>query len=156
MREIILQLVTAFSCSLGFAIVFKVRVGLLIPASIGATLSWAIYLAGMHFQKGLFVSCLLAAVMATIYAEVQARVWKAPATLFLVPSLIPLIPGSTLYYTMSSIVRGEWEAARDYGGRTIQYALAIAAGISLVWAVCTMMSRIRVSIGNKEFRNESF
>ena len=51
MKEIIVQLFMAFSCSLGFAIVFGVRVGLMIPASLGATLSWAVYLIGIHYEK---------------------------------------------------------------------------------------------------------
>ena len=144
MKEIIVQLFMAFSCSLGFAIVFGVRVGLMIPASLGATLSWAVYLIGLGF----FISCLAGAAMAALYAEIQARVWKAPATLFLVPALIPLIPGSTLYYTMSGVVGRNWEMASDYGSRTLQYALAIAAGISLVWAVTSMIFYI-VKKGNE-------
>ena len=119
MKEIIVQLFMAFSCSLGFAIVFGVRVGLMIPASLGATLSWAVYLIGIHYEKGIFISCLAGAAMAALYAEIQARVWKAPATLFLVPALIPLIPGSTLYYTMSGVVGRNWEMASDYGSRTL-------------------------------------
>ena len=96
----------------------------------------------MHYDKGIFISCLAGAAVAAFYAEVQARILKAPATLFLVPALIPLIPGSTLYYTMSGVVGRDWEMARDYGSRTLQYALAIAAGISMVWAVTTMIFRI--------------
>ena len=148
MKEIIVQLFMAFSCSLGFAIVFGVRVGLMIPASLGATLSWAVYLIGIHYEKGIFISCLAGAAMAALYAEIQARVWKAPATLFLVPALIPLIPGSTLYYTMSGVVGRNWEMASDYGSRTLQYALAIAAGISLVWAVTSMIFYI-IKKGNE-------
>ena len=64
MKEIIVQLFMAFSCSLGFAIVFGVRVGLMIPASLGATLSWAVYLIGIHYEKGIFISCLAGAAMA--------------------------------------------------------------------------------------------
>ena len=142
MKEIIIQLIMAFSCSLGFAIVFGVRIGLMVPASFGATLSWATYLTGIHFDKGIFLSCLAGAAVAALYAEIQARVFKAPATLFLVPALIPLIPGSTLYYTMSGVVGRNLEMARDYGSRTVQYALAIAAGISLVWAVTSMSFRV--------------
>ena len=37
----------------------------------------------------------------------------------------------------------DWVTAQYYRGLTIQYALGIAAGISLVWAVVDMLHKIR-------------
>lgn len=142
MSTIVLQLITAFLGSLGFSLLFHLRKQLLLPASIGGFLCWGIYLVGIHFSEGVFVPCLLASAFAALYAEVLARIKKAPATLFLVPAVVPAIPGSTLYYTMSNAVQGEWDIARSYGYLTIQYALAIAGGISLVWAMSVMLQNV--------------
>ena len=65
------------------------------------------------------------------YAEMLAHLRKCPATVFVVPAIIPLVPGSFLYYAMSNAVHGELELARQYGHQTLVCALAIAAGISL-------------------------
>lgn len=138
MREVIIQLIVAFTGSLGFAILFGVRPKLAVPASFGGMFSWAIYLVLESGGYGIFISCFVAAAFTAIYSEILARVLKAPATLFLVPSFIPLIPGSTLYYTMSSAVAKDWEQVQYYANRTWQYALAIAGGISLVLA-CSFM-----------------
>lgn len=143
MREVVVQLIVALTGSWGFAILFGVRPKLAVPASFGAFFSWAVYLLGIHFKQEIFISCLVAAAFAAFYAEVLARILKAPATLFLVPSFIPLIPGSTLYYTMSNAVAGDWEMVQHYGNQTWQYALAIAGGISLVWAFSYMITQIR-------------
>lgn len=148
MREVIIQLIAALAGSWGFAILFGVRIKLSIPAAIGGFLGWGVYLFGIHLGKGIFLSCLAAAAFAAFYAEVMARVFKAPATLFLVPGFIPLIPGSTLYYTMSNAVANDWEMMKFYANQTWQYALAIAGGISLVWAFSYMFTQIKKQIKN--------
>lgn len=146
MRDIVVQLIVALTGSWGFAILFGVRPKLAVPASFGGFFGWAIYLLLENSGQGIFISCFVAAAFAAFYAEVLARVLKAPATLFLVPSFIPLIPGSTLYYTMSNAVARDWEQVRYYGNRTWQYALAIAGGISLVWAFSYMITQIRKEV----------
>ena len=142
MSTILLQLGTAFVGSLGFALLFHTRKDFWIPASLGGMLSWGIYLLGKAHLYGVFFPCLIASAFAALYAEVLARILKAPATIFFITAVVPLIPGSTLYYTMSYAVRGAWDTSRTYGLLTIQYALSIASGISLMWAFSMMVTKI--------------
>ena len=95
-------------------------------------LAWGIYLAVDAWLQSIFLASLLGAAFAVLYAELLARSLKTPATLFVIPAILPLAPGSFLYYAMSSAVRGELELARSYGRETALCALAIAAGISFV------------------------
>ena len=44
MRDIVIQLVTAFAGSLGFALLFHVRREKLLLASLGGLLAWGVYL----------------------------------------------------------------------------------------------------------------
>ena len=138
MREIVIQLLTAFLGSLGYCLLFHLRPQLLLPAALGGVLNWGIYLLLEPRLDSAFYACLVASAAAALYAEEMAKRLRAPATLFLVPSVIPSIPGGSLFYAMSSAVRGQWAAAREYGFHTAEYALAIAAGISLVWALYGM------------------
>ena len=78
---------------------------------------------------------------AVIYAEVLARSLKTPATLFVVPAILPLVPGGSLYYTMEIAVHNRMEAARSFGQQTLVAALAIAAGISFVVALRELQAR---------------
>ena len=71
----------------------------------------------------------------------MAKVLKTPATLFVIPAIIPLVPGGSLFYTMSCAVHGDLENARLYGTRTGECALAIAAGISIVLAFRELRTR---------------
>ena len=140
MQKIMMQLITAAIGSVGFGMIFRLRRRLLPPAALGGFMSWGIYLFAMAKMNNEAVSCLFAAGFSAIYAEILARIEKAPATIFLVTSVIPLIPGSTLYYTMSYAVQSKWEISREYGSLTIQYAVGIAGGISLAWALCYMLT----------------
>ncbi len=135
LTKIIIQLVTAFLGSGGFSMLFGLRRRYLVLASMGGMLGWVIYLAVNAWLHSGFLSCLVAAAFGLVYAEVLARRLKTPATLFVIPAIVPLVPGGTLYYAMSYAVRGELDAAREYGLETLEYALAIAAGISFVVAL---------------------
>ena len=139
---VIMQLAMAFAGSVGFTVLFRLRRQLIIPASLGGCLSWGIYLLA-HLYYNIFFACLIASACAALYAELLARIRKAPVTLFFISAVIPLIPGSTLYYTMSYAVQRNWEKAGEYGNMTLQYAFAIAVGISLIWAVFSMGQKIR-------------
>ena len=54
---------------------------------------------------------------------------KAPAIIFILPSIIVLIPGGSFYYTMSYLVNGNQQLFQEWGGRTLLSALGIAVGI---------------------------
>lgn len=135
MKEILYQLLSAFVGSMGFALIFGMRRRYLFAASLGALLGWGVYLLIERFLSNSFLPPLLAAAFALSYSEIMAKALKAPATLFVVPAIIPLVPGGSLYYTMSYAVHRDMANARIYGTRTLESALAIAAGISFVLAV---------------------
>ena len=65
------------------------------------------------------------------------------STSFFVTSVIPLIPGSTLYYCMNSIVEGNTVRALEYGRDTFLFAFGIAAGMSIAWSICYFLRTVR-------------
>ena len=112
MKQALIQLLSAFVATLGFSMLFGVRRRFLFAASLGGLLAWGVYLLAELLHLSNFLSCLLAASFAVLYAEVLARRLKTPATIFVVPAILPLVPGGTLYYAMSSIVHGDIAAAK--------------------------------------------
>lgn len=141
MKTAIIQLLTAFISSLGFSMLFGLRRRFLVFAALGGLLCWGVYLGMDAWLHREFLSCLMASSFAVVYAELLARRLKTPATLFVVPSILPLVPGGSLYYTMENIVHGRMEAARSFGQQTLIAALAIAAGISFVVALREIQTR---------------
>lgn len=133
----VIQLVTALIGSLGFCMMFRLRAGLLLPAAVGGFLCWGVYLFAGSYLEGIFLPSFLASAFAAMYAEILARKMKAPATLFLIPAVVPLVPGGGLYYTISYAVQGEVERSGMYGVQTLQFVLGIAGGMCIIWALFT-------------------
>lgn len=149
MKEKIIQTLMAFGGSFGFGLIFHIRAKLLFPAAIGGLLSWCVYLVCMAQFESAALASFLAAAFAAFYAELLARLMKAPSTLLFVPAVVPLIPGASLYYAVNSVVTRNWAQFRHYGALTTQYALTIAAGMCLAWAFCAMARRIHALLVRK-------
>lgn len=139
-----IQLLTSFTGALGFCLVFHLRRRYLFAASLGGLLTCGVYLAASAVWDGILLPTLAASAFAALYAEFLAWFMGAPSTLFLVPALlIPLVPGRTLYYTMYYAVRQDLALSADYARQTALYALGIAMGASLVWALADMRRHLK-------------
>jgi len=143
MTDMILQLVTAFVGSLGFALLFHVRGKKLILGSLGGLLAWGIYLLAGCFTDYEVVRYFVASVALTVYAETMARVVKCPATLFLVTASIPLIPGGSLYQTMQYFMLNDLDAFSSQGLTTVALAVSIAVGMLFPTAVFRLLTKRR-------------
>lgn len=128
----IIQTAAAFIGSIGFAIFFKMKGKQIVLAGIGGAVTWLVYLLMQHFIDGYFVPYLAASIFVGIYAEIMARVNKAPATIFLTAAAVPLIPGGSLYYTMLGLVEQDEELFAQSGIAALTIALAISLGFVVV------------------------
>lgn len=133
MEYAIQQMIAGMLGSLGFSLIFNVGKKHLIPAALGGLLAWGIYLLCISFQ---WVDVLLATVISSvccqIYSEIMARIFKTPTTVFVIPAVVPLIPGGSLYNTMYAAVMKDWIQFRYYGVQTLWGTLGISIGLSIV------------------------
>ena len=142
--EYIVQLVTAFAGSWGFAMLFHVRREKLLLASLGGLLAWGIYLLMGQVTDQEVVRYFVASVGLTVYAELLARAVKCPATLFLVTASVPLIPGGALYHTMQYFMEGDFAACSVQGLTTVLLAVAIAVGMLFPTSIFQLIRRLEV------------
>lgn len=136
----LIQILTGCLGTLGFNVLFNIRGKKLVLATQGGTISWAVFLALEPLLPGEAVRYLLAAAAVTVYGELLARVEKTPTTTFLVPSIIPLIPGSALYYTMNYALNKQWTQFTAQAFYTLQLALSLAVGIIAVTTVVRLLT----------------
>ena len=139
----ILQLVTAFAGSWGFAMLFHVRREKLLLASLGGLLAWGAYLLMGFVSDQDVVRYFFASVALTVYAEIMARAAKCPATLFLVTASIPLVPGGSLYKTMQFFMQNDLDAFAGQALTTVLLAVAIAVGMLFPSSVFQLLHRVR-------------
>lgn len=95
--------------SLGFGILFHIVGWNLVLAALGGGLTRIAFLCFMQVTDQRVVYTLLAALVAALYAEFLATKKKMPSTIFLYPSIIPLIPADLLYNAMMGLLTGDAE-----------------------------------------------
>ena len=112
-------------------------------AAAGGLISWMVFILGKAFWEIFFSQHCLLVLLQMRDAEILARICKETSTSFFVTSVIPLIPGSTLYYCMNSILEGNTVRALEYGRDTFLFAFGIAAGMSIAWSICYFLRSIK-------------
>ena len=119
----------------GFALLFRINKKRLPFAVLGGMLCSIIYLTMTKFCPYEFLQMMVPSVFATAYSEIFARILKTPSPTLLVPSIIVLVPGSSLYYTMIHVVAWDTVSFYQTAYLTVELAGGIAAGIMLVSAI---------------------
>lgn len=125
----ITQILAATIGSLGFAVLFNIRGAKLIAVSLGGGFAWTLFLLLDRFIQSELLSYFVVALSVSFYAELMARVLKSPATVFIAPCLIPMVPGASLYYTMAHALSDDLQGFIEKGTSTVQLAAALAVGI---------------------------
>lgn len=96
--------ILSFGASLGFGIVFQLKNKDLLYAGIGGALTRIVYIILMSFVPYRIVFAALSACFAAAYAEIIGHRNRKPATVYLYPSIIPLIPGDLFYYMTAAVM----------------------------------------------------
>lgn len=136
----ILQIITAVTASCGFAVIFQIKLHHMKYIAIGGMLSWGSYFMVLKLFGDPMKAMFIASAAVTLYSELCARIGKVPSTLIYVPAIIPLIPGSYLYYCTNGLVAGNEEEFRKYTELLIENALAIVLGTVLVYTVISLFT----------------
>lgn len=127
-----MQMLTAGLGTVGYAMLCQVKWKKLPYIFVGDCVVWLVYSQAMALWNNLFLCNVLGAMCATIFAEVLARLLKAPSTTFLMPILMPLAPGGGLYYTVYYAMTGQAALRQHWLGITFYTCCGLVAGITLV------------------------
>lgn len=130
--SIAVQLISCGLASMGFALLFKAAVKQSLFAGIGGLINCGCYLLVLQNFDNNFAAVLAGATFVAGYAFVMSRIHKAPATIFLTTSIMPVIPGATLFYMMHGFVQKDFAMAAHQTFVLAQTCLAIAFGFLLV------------------------
>lgn len=139
----LVQIISAFIGTIGFGVLFNLRGKRLVFASIGGFLSWLLFILFNMFVRSEVVIYFIVALIISLYAEIMARILKTPTTTFITTSLIPLIPGGSLYYTMTSAFDSNIELFIEKGIYTLELASALALGIIIATTLTKIVCKIK-------------
>ena len=134
--DLLISAAGAFGGTLGFAFVLNLPRRTILPASLTGMLGFLIYvLLNRYAGQSLIFSYFFATVAVTIVCEMLARLLRLPSTIFLLSSLVPLVPGYNFYCAMLALVEDNGSQAAASGMEAIQIVAAIAVGAA-VTSVC--------------------
>jgi uncharacterized membrane protein YjjB (DUF3815 family) len=125
----IYKVVTVFCMGLAIGILYRIPRAVLPYASGNGVFAWLVMAAASALGAKLVLATFFGSLAAALSSELLARRLKKPATIFLLPGFIPLVPGREAYATMANIVNGHYTQGVAIGVQTILIGGAIAFGI---------------------------
>ncbi len=144
--NMLFSVISVFFCTLASATLFNIKKkNLMVAATIGAV-GWLLYKIVNNSTESIYISTFIAAAIVGISGEVVSRYKKAPATVFTLPGIIPLVPGAYIYYSMLSLVTSDYSAAAEFGAKTVFIALSISCGIIISLAFRTILIKLKPRI----------
>lgn len=138
----IIEAIYALFATLGFGVIFNIRGKKLIFAAIGGGMGWFFYKLGLLFGFSDITSLFLGAIALSSYGEILARIFKTPVTTFVICAIIPLVPGSGIYFSLLSSIQGDVDKALELGLSTLLSAGSIAIGVMLTSTITRFINHL--------------
>lgn len=135
-----IEALAAFISGVGFTFLFNIHGNGKYLCAIGGVLTWLTYRISFMLLNDMIVAYFIGTAIASLYAEIMARVRKYPAISYLVISAFPLIPGAGVYSTVKYAMSGNLSAATDKGMETLAIAGVMAVGILLISTAVRIIS----------------
>jgi len=101
-------------------------------------LEWVVYL--YLEDHGIFLATIISATAIALLAQIGARVYKMPVTVFLIPSFYPLVPGIMVYKMVFAFLNNDFAMAGKQAVDALITAGAIALAIIAVEVLFTLFS----------------
>lgn len=97
-----------------------------------ASVTYLIYRMIFLIAEAELVGYLIASLVGAVISELLARICKMPATVFVFPAVIPLVPGIGLYRAMLCLVQNDMSGFASAGTKTIMISGIIAVTVAVV------------------------
>lgn len=135
MSKCLLETAGAFIGTIAFAALFNVKPKHYVMCGMVGAIGWIVYfLINMQTDSpmiGMFFASTCVA-MVSRYWSVE---FKTPTTIYLIPGIFPLVPGSGIFYTAYYLFMGSNKLLGHYGFLTFKMAVAIALGIGVAYSI---------------------
>ncbi|MBQ8418355.1 MAG: threonine/serine exporter family protein [Phascolarctobacterium sp.] len=143
--------VYSFLATIAFAALFQAPKRTLIISGVIGAIGWVVFVyLRQHLEYNSFHSNFIATMALALVCELSARIFKQPATVFLIPGIIPLVPGLGMYQGMKQII----EKSFGDGVNILLTAGTDAAAIALGIMFTASIFRVLKISATKKFWNK--
>lgn len=136
------QFLYAFAATLGFCLIFHVPLRHIANASLIGACGWAAYQFFISVAVSDVLACFAAACIVGLLSEIFCRIFKEASLIFIIPGVLPLVPGAGMYNTMLSLMSDDILLTARIGTTTLLMAGGIAMAILLVSALSRVVTMI--------------
>lgn len=140
---ILKQFILSFLSTICFSVLFSIPRDCIAKSGFIGALGWVTLYINSKFLNSTIAGTFFAAVTVGILGELFARYYKKPATVFIIPGIIPLVPGAGMYYTMLFLIEKDFLLAATKGTETLFIAAAISIGIILSTSLSRSIKRVK-------------
>lgn len=141
---VFIHCLAAFFGCFGFSLIFRVFKNMhfaVIGSMLGA-LGYFIYVC-LSFTDNVYLQTFIGMLVVALLSEMFARIFKAPATIFIIIGCFPLVPGSGIYNTMLYAVQGYDILFISSLLQTLGISMSIALGILISSTMIQVYKRIK-------------
>lgn len=138
--------------SLSFAILFNAPRKKIPYCTVCGGFSWVIYI-WLYNKTGIeSLGVFVAALFVAAFSRVCSHKFDMPFTLFFVPSVIPLVPGSQMYNIMKGILQNDMYYAFLQTVKALKFAGIIMASFIIIFLLPPAFFFFRHSRNNDYFK----
>lgn len=141
-----LMLALGFTPTMGFAIIYHAPKKCILPAALVGGIAWGLYEYISAVSDSAVAACFVGACGVGLCSDIFARILKEPSTIFIIPGLMPLVPGAYIYYTMVNLIVGDLTTAAQMGTETMFLAGAAAIGLLVTGSIIKIIISIKRKI----------
>lgn len=125
----IAQFVISFVATMLFSILFNAPKRLLLASGFVGAMGWIIYRITVDLNYGIVMAAFLGSFILGMMSHTMSRRYKRPVIIFIVPGIIPLVPGGAAYEATRLLVTNAYTKAVNQFLEVTLTSGAIAFGI---------------------------
>ncbi|MDR0851415.1 MAG: threonine/serine exporter family protein [Clostridiales Family XIII bacterium] len=126
----------------GFCLLFNSPIKMMPLTSVIGGIGMYVLVGGVQIGYSAVAATFAGSCIVAILAEFSSRAGKDATTVFILPGIIPFVPGTAIYQTMENILNGEFTIA----AANCATALILAGSIALALILIATLTRLIMAL----------
>lgn len=146
---ILIQVIASFIGVVAISINFEIPKKYIWLVGLVGAIGWFTFLMCNYFNLPEILSYFISTLVVAILSMILSKVLNAVSTIFLIPGILPTVPGASMYKMIYYLINNNTAEATYY----LLQAICIAAGMALAIFITESIKGIRII--RKEEINEN-
>ena len=146
---IFIHFIAAFIAVVSFGVNLEIPKKHLVIVGVVGALGWITYIICDYFKLPNILSYFISALVIAILSIILSKLLKAVSTIFLIPGILPIVPGIALYKMIYFLINNNLKES----GKQLMQVIWITGGIALAIFITESIKGIKII--RKERINEN-